>query len=351
MFSNPILKSYKSILRFLGIWLGMALLVYLIMSKFLDVPKDWLGADIFLQNLVFGALLLGLWYPVAALNPETQSLPWMVLNHIIIFLFLTFLWISISHALLRTLFPVEGINAYLNAALPYKINFVLLGYMVFVISVNFYRYYVSFLEKKEVEANLYKNIKETELSLLRSQMNPHFIFNSLNSISSLTIIDPEKAQEMIILLSDFLRYTVSYAKDQTVPLQKELEMCRAYLDIEKIRFGSKIVLNWDVDPESLNIHVPSMMLQTLFENAIKHGIHDSLQAETLRFSSALKEGRLHLSVFNSTDGSQEHKTGTGTGLRNIKERLELIYDKQALLSTEAAANTYTVNINLPLTQA
>jgi two-component system, LytTR family, sensor kinase len=347
MFANPIIKSYRAVLQYLSIWAVTAVLMFVILNAFFDVPANVLQADIFFQNLLFGAMLLGLWYPVIALNPQTQSKLSLLFNHIFLGLFVGFIWVTVCHAFLRTFFAQNGLESYLNVMLPFKLTFALFAYLVFVISVNFFRYYQSYLEKKNIEAGLYKAIKEAELGLLRSQMNPHFIFNSLNSISSLTIIDPEKAQEMVILLSDFLRYTVSYSQTQTVTLAKELEMCKAYLEIEKIRFGEKLNLEWHVAPDTEHLQVPSIMLQTLFENAIKHSIYDSLKPETIVFCSALINNRLDIKLTNSFDTNRNPTTGTGTGLKNVKERLKLIYDRQAIFEASVQENVFIVWVNLP----
>jgi LytS/YehU family sensor histidine kinase len=210
------------------------------------------------------------------------------------------------------------------------------------------KYYNSYIEKKEIESRLSESIQEAELTLLRNQMNPHFIFNSLNSISSLTIIDPEKAHDMVIKLSDFLRYTVGYGQMQKVQLKKELEMCEAYLDIEKIRFGEKINVEMQVAEDTLDLEVPSMLLQTLFENAIKHGIYNSLNPERIIFKAKVDEKRLEIIMENTFDIEGGKKVGTKTGLKNIKERLRLMYKNLAIFENQVIDNKFVVWINIPL---
>ena len=126
-------------------------------------------------------------------------------------------------------------------------------------------------------------------------------------------------------------------------------MCQAYLDIEKIRFGDKINVEITIEKPALEIEVPSMLLQTLFENAIKHGIYNSLNAENISFSAKIEENRLLMVLINSFDHFDKPKKGTQTGLKNIKERLRLIYGQYALFKTETVENKFSVTITLPLT--
>jgi two-component system LytT family sensor kinase len=345
---NPILSGKLRLLRYFAIWALFGLIFFIIMSNLLDVRKDFLGADMFLQNLIMACLMLGMWYPINYMSWENQKIPMLLFNHLLLFLLFSFTWINLTHLLLKLIFPVPELKNYLSGALVSKIPFCFFAYIVFVISIYLLKYYNSYVEKKEIESRLSESIKEAELTLLRNQMNPHFIFNSLNSISSLTIIDPEKAHEMVIKLSDFLRYTVGYGKMNKVPLKKELEMCEAYLDIEKIRFGEKIKVEFDIAPETLDVEIPSMLLQTLFENAIKHGIYNSLNPERIFFKTTIEENRIELMMENTIDKDSSAKIGTKTGLKNIQERLRLIYKNLAIFKTQSDENKFIVWLNLPL---
>jgi two-component system LytT family sensor kinase len=346
---NPFLKNRKVFFTYWLIWLILGLLSFMVMSLLINTNKLFLGVDIFIQNVLFAMMLIGFWYPIKFMNIETMKLPTLIFNHTLTYLTFTFLWVSATIFLLKLIFKGIEETQYLQNSLPYKFFFSFFGYPVFVISIYFMRYYNSFKEKKDIENKLNNAIKEAELTLLRNQMNPHFIFNSLNSISSLTIIDPEKAHDMVIKLSDFLRYTVGYGQLQKVSLKKEMEMCQAYLDIEKIRFGDKINVEITIEKPALEIEVPSMLLQTLFENAIKHGIYNSLNAENISFSAKIEENRLLMVLINSFDHFDKPKKGTQTGLKNIKERLRLIYGQYAIFKTETVENKFSVTINLPLT--
>lgn len=346
---HPILKNTKTIIFYFLSWLLLSVIFFGVLSLFISTNRQYLGTDIFIQNLLFAGMLIGVWYPIKYMNIETSRLPHLIFNHALTFLIFSISWLFITTFLLKVLFSGIEQSGYLEQSLAFKIPFCFFGYFVFVIAIYFMKYYNSYIEKRENELKLNESIRTAELTLLRSQMNPHFIFNSLNSISSLTIIDPEKAHEMIIKLADFLRYTVGYGQKQRVALKKELEMCEAYLAIEKIRFGEKISVEMEVEETAQEVEIPSMLLQTLFENAIKHGVYHSLNSESIYFQAIINNNRLVLTMRNSFDASGEKKIGTQTGLKNIRERLLLIYGEMALFETRKETNHFIVQINLPTT--
>jgi len=144
-------------------------------------------------------------------------------------------------------------------------------------------------------------VKEAELKSLKFQINPHFIFNSLNSINSLTMSDPQKAGAMTIKLSDYLRFTLSKNEKQKSKLKEEIDSTKLYLDIEKVRFGDKIEYVEEIQKKCLDVQVPSMILQPLFENAIKHGVYESLDKVGIKFSCSLNGDYLKVVVENEFD--------------------------------------------------
>ena len=191
-------------------------------------------------------------------------------------------------------------------------------------------------------------MKETELKMLRSQINPHFLFNSLNSISSLTITDPEKARTMVVKLSDFMRYALSRKDEQPVSLQSELENIRLYLDIEKVRFGEKLTTDETIDADCLEKKIPVMLLQPLYENAVKHGVYESTGGVRIKTEIKKSDKFLEITIENNYDISPSTRKGTGTGLLNVARRLELYYKRKASIDTTKNDGIYTVKLYLPV---
>src|SRR4029077_13334472 len=143
--------------------------------------------------------------------------------------------------------------------------------------------------------------RDAELKALKAQINPHFLFNSLNSISALTSIDAARAREMCILLADFLRLTLGLGEKALVPLREELELLQRFLAIEKVRFGERLHIDADIDAQAEACLLPPLLLQPIVENAIIHGIATLPAGGTVRLAAECNGGRLHLSVENSVD--------------------------------------------------
>ena len=190
-------------------------------------------------------------------------------------------------------------------------------------------------------------LKEAELNFLKAQINPHFLFNSLNSVSALTLSEPAKAQDMIIKLSDFLRYVISQNENKLSPLSKELENIQRYLEIEKIRFGDKLSFIFNVDEASMGFLIPVLILQPLYENAIKHGVYESIDPITIRTDVQLEENYLLITINNNYELEPVQFKGAGIGIKNIKERLNLMYHNPGLLIVKKTESNFEVQLTIP----
>lgn len=224
--------------------------------------------------------------------------------------------------------------------------------MITLVSVISWLWF-SVTEQQEAEkrnAATEKLAREAELSRLRQQLQPHFLFNSLNSISALAGTRPEEARKMIQQLSDFLRGTLKKDDQQLVTLSEELQHLQLYLEIEKVRFGHRLNTVIDRDENSLSMKLPSLLLQPVVENAIKFGLYDTTGETVIRIKANSEEGHLIISVENPFDpASAQPKQGTGFGLNSIQRRLYLLYARQDLLSTHQHENIFTTSIKIPQT--
>jgi LytS/YehU family sensor histidine kinase len=200
------------------------------------------------------------------------------------------------------------------------------------------------LKQSEVEQLL----KEAELLKLRQQLQPHFLFNSLNSISALAINNPQLARKMIQQLSDFLRGTIKKDDQETVLLREELTHLNLYLDIEKVRFGERLMIQLDCPSETLIKKIPPLLLQPIVENAIKFGLYGTLKQVTIVIEAEINGQDLYIKVFNSFDTETvKSNSGTGFGLKFIERRLFLLFGQNNLLTTSSEANLYTTQIIIP----
>jgi two-component system, LytTR family, sensor histidine kinase AlgZ len=176
-------------------------------------------------------------------------------------------------------------------------------------------------ESERSEQELRVLARDAELKALRAQLNPHFLFNSLNSISALTTIDAGRARGMCVLLSDFFRKSLKLGERRTVKLAEELDLLRSYLAIEQIRFGSRLSVAWEIDPAAEEVEIPTLLLQPLVENAIKHGIAQIPEGGTVRIAARGLGSLVEIRVENPLDPDSPPPQGLGMGLRQVRLRL------------------------------
>ncbi|MCR9173313.1 MAG: histidine kinase [bacterium] len=169
--------------------------------------------------------------------------------------------------------------------------------------------------------------KESELKNLRSQLNPHFLFNSLNSIRALVDIDPIKAKKSITTLSNLLRQSLVLGKENLVPLESELGVAKSYLDLERVRFEERLQVEWEIDSDLEDFQVPPFSLQMMVENAIKHGISNLKDGGIVKIKAYSSSERVCIQVINS--GNLQKVMDLGVGIDNIQKRLELQYGDNA----------------------
>lgn len=199
------------------------------------------------------------------------------------------------------------------------------------------------------QADTEKLAREAELFKLRQQLQPHFLFNSLNSINALIGAQPKEARKMIQQLSDFLRSTLKKEDQQWVTLEEEIQHLALYLEIEKMRFGHRLATAIDLDPDSVQQKLPPMLLQPIVENAIKFGLYDTTQAVAITIAARQADNNLVISVSNPYDPhTTPPRKGTGFGLQGIRRRLYLLFARQDLLHTRSDQdNIFTTTLTIP----
>ncbi len=191
-------------------------------------------------------------------------------------------------------------------------------------------------------------LAQSELEQIHQQIQPHFLFNSLNSISALTQLNPEEANRMIHLLSSFLRNSLHADLKELVSFESELEQTKRYLEIEAIRFGDRLQIQWDLNEACSQLQIPPLILQPIIENAIKFGLYGHTGNVTIIISCSHEQGKLKLSVSNPYDPQWVNdKKGKGIGLKSIAKRLELRYKQIMLLQTKSDNSQFTTTLFIP----
>jgi LytS/YehU family sensor histidine kinase len=201
--------------------------------------------------------------------------------------------------------------------------------------------------KREIEESKLRSenlARTTELELLKTQLNPHFLFNSLNSIKALVTLDPEKSKDAIVKLSELLRFTLNYSMQQLIPFNDELLEVKKYLALEQIRFGDRLLISYRVEDTVLNRLIPPTMLLSLAENAIKHGIAKQSGRGILIVESLLSGKSLLIKMTNT--GALVNSNGRGIGLRNVRKRLESLYGHKAGLDLTQEEDKVVVTIKI-----
>jgi two-component system, LytTR family, sensor kinase len=226
-------------------------------------------------------------------------------------------------------------------------------YLPIVVIAHAALYYRQFREKELRAAQLQRQLSDAKLLALKNQLQPHFLFNTLHSISSLMLTDVGAADTMIARLSDLLRMSLQSDGQHLTSLKRELEFTQAYLDIEKIRFGQRLAVNFEIAPETLDITVPHLLLQPLVENSIKHGIARSTAGGEVTVVAVLSGDRLSLSIKDRVpdraDALRSTAPGIGIGLKGTRERLRTLYGDEQRFETRAfAGGEFEVQILLPI---
>ena len=303
------------------------------------------------DGVVFGFLLgtfgLAIWFVVRYNSPDEKQFFQLLTAHLASAFILSLAWGYTAAFVVQTIIPEPLYLVYTHTHLTNRIFIGFIFYTLMATVFYLYFFYKKNKEKNEREKELKQEVREAVLRALKSQINPHFLFNSLNSIASLTMTNPEKAHEMVIALSDFMRYSLRKQHNETVALEEEINHTRLYLQIEKIRFGNRMDYTFDIDPACFNCQIPTLLLQPLFENAVKYGVYEA--SETVEISmTATKEGEYSkLVLSNNFDKEAVPVKGEGIGIKNVQERLRMVYNSNKLMEIKEEQGKFMVTIYLP----
>jgi two-component system LytT family sensor kinase len=343
-------KALRNHLEFVYIilWVMLSIIHFILLYFGYGLSMLVAFGDSLVFNVLFAIIGSGLWFMVRYSDLRTRTLKELAFYHLSGAAVTIFAWMMISYLVLNGIFSD---NLYYQSFLRQTLSIrIVAGTMFYALLVTVFYLVINFRELKEKiqhESELTDLLKEAELNMLRSQIRPHFLFNSLNSISSLTMTDPGKAQEMVIKLSELMRYSLNLPDTMISTLEKELYHAELYLDIEKVRFGERIVFEKKVEPGSMEWHMPVMMLQPLLENSVKYGVYESSEPTLISLAARLDEGVLEVRIGNSCEPGANVNRGTGTGLKNIRERLLNLYGTSSLMKIDQSENYFEVTLRIP----
>lgn len=328
-----------------GAWMFIWIELQTIILNKYGLPFSTALTDGITSNILLAACCLLIAMNMKYYLPKKDKL-WYVL---IVASSLSTIWLLLSKLVLKLVITEDAAYAEMmqHSELLRFVNAFLITTCMTLISMLWYTQ----KEQQETEArklDTERFLKDAELFKLRQQLQPHFLFNSLNSISALTGMQPEKARHMINQLSEFLRGTLKKDEKQMNSFNEEMQYLQLYLEIEKVRFGHRLQTNISFDDDTLELLLPAMLLQPVVENAIKFGLYDTTGDVTISIIAKKKNDMLEIAVQNPFDAATAPPLkGTGFGLASIKRRLFLLFARNDLLATEKVDNCFVTTIIIP----
>lgn len=347
---HPLLENRTRLLMWWLAWLmvaaGQSLLIFYVYGGRPAIAIT----DGLVSMALYGLLGLAIWFPLNFLLKETrQPTTYTVINIVLTGSLTVAAWLLFSRIITRALVSEKYEYEHLwHSLLVLRVTAGILFFFMIMLVYYLFDSAARLAEKATLQARLETQVREGELRVLRSQINPHFLFNSLNSISSLTLTDPCRAREMIIKLSDFMRYSLSSKGEQPVTLHSELVSLRLYLQIEKVRFEERLEITEEISPDILEALIPSMLLQPLYENAIIHGVYEATGTINLITTGKREKEMVLLTITNNIDRDTiVTRKGAGIGLKNVSSRLRLFYGEEASLTVSHLDESFSVTLRFP----
>ncbi len=348
---HPILARPARVAAYLGVWIPLGMLLAALLA--LQGVFGWLEATIVALplSITYGFLCLSAWW-VTGGAPVDRVGAWRNAALAVVASFLSSaLWLLIARGWLGAVGNYRGwpnVTLSFRAAAPTLFGF---GFFLYLLAMAASYLAAAFALSQDIERRgleLQVMAREAELRALRAQIDPHFLFNSLQSISALTTVDAPAARRMCLLLADFLRDTLALGARERISLGEELALARRFLEIEQVRYGSRLQTAIAAAPGADAEAVPPLVLQPLVENAVTHGIAHMLDGGMVRIQAERVMASLVVTVDNPCDADRPSGRGTGLGLRNVRERLESEYGPDARLRTEEADGRFVARIDIPL---
>lgn len=344
---HPLFTTKKKLYTYLSAWMPVAGVHACIDIFFYNISLPLSLFDAGVSTGIFAAIGILCWYTVRFISIDTNKIILTAINHFLAAILFITIWFGSSYPILTNLSTDFYFLNFIQHTIPLRIVIVFFLYCILALSYYLYKYYHSYKIRIEREAQWKTLVKEGELNLLKSQLQPHFIFNSLNSIHALSYQDIDKAQQMITDLSAYLRLSIEKKEEKPVPFSEELQNALLYYSIEKIRFGNRLEIKTTIEEDTLSCQTPFMILQPLLENAIKHGLFESIEIVTIELISFIKEQALHILIKNNHDPVHHSKTGNGLGLKHVQQRFFLLFGRKNLVKITDENGIFQVELIIP----
>ncbi|MBZ5619545.1 MAG: histidine kinase [Acidobacteriia bacterium] len=340
---HPILASRRRLLLYLAAWTPVLGLLVYVSSAGGAAPKDAV-AVFWPACIVFAFVCLSPWQ-ICRIRPlRLSQLPELLVTFTAAgaagSLVLVGTATAMAYALSRPAVLAPGVTGLLFG----------MGVLLYLFSTGLHYAVLAAEASREAERNAAEArtlAREAELQSLRNQLNPHFLFNSLHSISALATVDGARAREMCIRLADFLRSSLGMADRESIPLREELALARSYLEVEQVRFGERLRVEEDIGVTCEDCAVPPLLLQPLVENAVRHGIAGLLEGGSIRLAASRSGGAVFITLENAFDPETPPRRNMGMGLAHVRRRLEVRYGEDAVVLAGPQGKIYRVMLQFP----
>ena len=339
----------RQALYFAG-WIGIGALLAAVLGALTPRPIGQTILFIAPLALFYAFACLSAWYVSRATPLRTSSLFRVLASSGLAASIASGLWLGLARAWVAVLSTTATFAPAADRYGQQMPPVFAIGVLLFLLALAVHYVLIAFettrqAERRQLELEILT--RDAELRALRAQIDPHFLYNSLNSISALTASDSSGARRMCLLLGEFLRNTLDVSARQRIPLADELALAERFLSIEQVRFGSRLRIERRVDDASSACLVPPLLLQPLVENAVTHGIAQRIEGGVIRLDVSRTNGHLAIVLENPRDGDAAVPRPGGLGLENVRRRLTAMFGREASLETHAAADRFRVELHLP----
>ena len=340
---HPIVGDARRLALYFVAWALLAALLALLVAEPGRVSWPWAILLTAPPAIVYGFVCLAAWYPARALPLRGARIAPVVAAHFVAAALLSSIWLILSTAWAWVLERSDVVA-------PRARMFFAIGALLYLLATLFHYLLVAAedarrVETRELEVKMLA--REAELKALKAQLDPHFLFNSLNSISALCGSNPASARTLTTLLAEYLRKSLRVGQSESITLSEELELASSYLAIERIRFGPRLEFVQNVDERVRAYRVPPLLLQPLVENAVTHGIGQLIDGGTVQIDAVRDGEAVRISVENRCDPDRPSNAGTGIGLENTRRRVQTFYGGNAKIDVVAEPERFRVAMILP----
>ncbi len=345
---HPILINRGRMLGYIAVWVAFGLLLSSVMYFGGKAPAAWALEFSVPLAVLLGLQSLSFWWLVQVLPPSSTPPLRMAGLWTAAGVVSLGVWLALAYGWMRFLLqPGQTYPQEASAAIPLL---VFAGGIAILLAVLGHYLLWAFQRSREAERRaleLQVLAREAELKSLRAQLDPHFLFNSLNSVAALIGNNTEAARHMCFLMAQFFRKSLTLGRETAIPLSEEIALAETFLAIERVRFGERLRARFDIADDVKAVFVPPLMLQPLVENAVHHGVAHLLEGGEVHVSARRREAFLELVVENPCDPDRPPSRSTGVGLVNVRSRVETLCGNRASVDVDATETNFRVSILLP----